>query len=34
MLRHAMGDASPLNLPAGPNALVEQGGLFRPPDAE
>ena len=34
MLRRATGDASPLNLPAGPNALVEQGGLLRPPDAE
>ena len=34
MIRRNVGEASPLRLPAGPNALAEQGGTMAPPYAE
>jgi general L-amino acid transport system substrate-binding protein len=34
IFRRHVGDASPLDLPLGPNALASEGGLMAPPDAE
>jgi general L-amino acid transport system substrate-binding protein len=34
IFRRNVGDASPLDLPLGPNALAGEGGLMAPPDAE
>jgi general L-amino acid transport system substrate-binding protein len=34
IFRRNVGDASPLDLPLGPNALASEGGLMAPPDAE